>query len=105
MTPAAPRFSVARRRGDVLNRALEPFFTTKTTGQGSGLGLATVYGIVNQLGGALQIDSTPGRGTTITIDLPTTDQPAEAPPAAPTAAGGGTETILVAEDEGSPADS
>ena len=82
---------------DVLNRALEPFYTTK--GQGSGLGLATVYGIVNQLGGALRIQSTPGDGTTITVDLPTTDQPAEAPPAVPTAARGGTETILLAEDE------
>jgi PAS domain S-box-containing protein len=84
---------------EVLNRALEPFFTTKSPGQGSGLGLATVYGIVNQLGGSLRMRSHPGRGTVITVDLPTTDRPAEAPPVARTHAGGGTETILVAEDE------
>lgn len=83
----------------ILERALEPFFTTKAGGQGSGLGLATVYGIVNQLGGTLQIRSTPGLGTTVTIDLPTTDQPVQAPPAEPESARGGTETILLAEDE------
>jgi PAS domain S-box-containing protein len=84
---------------DVLERALEPFFTTKTDGQGSGLGLATVYGIVNQLGGTLQMRSTPGRGTVVVIDLPTTDQPLLPPPAEPETARGGTETILLAEDE------
>jgi PAS domain S-box-containing protein len=83
----------------VLERALEPFFTTKPSGQGTGLGLATVYGIVNQLGGALHIESTPGLGTVVTVDLPTTDQPVQAPPAPPKQAGGGSETILVAEDE------
>jgi PAS domain S-box-containing protein len=84
---------------DVLERALEPFFTTKIDGQGSGLGLATVYGIVNQLGGTLQIQSAPGDGTVVTIDLPTTDQPLQEPPAEPETAHGGTETILLAEDE------
>jgi two-component system cell cycle sensor histidine kinase/response regulator CckA len=83
----------------ILERALEPFFTTKTEGQGSGLGLATVYGIVNQLGGTLQMRSTPGLGTIVTIDLPTTDQPVQSPPAEPGTARGGTETILLAEDE------
>jgi PAS domain S-box-containing protein len=85
---------------DVLNRALEPFFTTKPHGQGSGLGLATVYGIVNQLGGTLGIESTPGAGTVITVDLPATDRAVAAPPPEPVAAGGGTETILLADDEG-----
>jgi PAS domain S-box-containing protein len=84
---------------EVMERALEPFFTTKAEGGGSGLGLATVYGIVSQLGGTVQIRSTLGHGTAITIDLPTTDRTAHTPPAAPEAAGGGTETILLAEDE------
>ncbi|HEX8631704.1 MAG TPA: response regulator [Catenuloplanes sp.] len=85
---------------DVLDRALEPFFTTRSGSQSSGLGLATVYGIVNQLGGTMQIKSTLGQGTVVTIDLPTTDLPLGPPPPPPEAAGGGTETVLVAEDEG-----
>jgi PAS domain S-box-containing protein len=83
---------------ETLARAIEPFFTTKGPGQGTGLGLATVYGIVNQLRGVLGIESSPGRGAVFTIYLPTTDQPVEAPPSVPPR-GGGTETILVAEDE------
>jgi PAS domain S-box-containing protein len=83
---------------ETLARALEPFFTTKPPGQGTGLGLATVYGIVNQLRGVLGIESSPGRGAVFTIYLPTTDQPVETPPDVPPP-GGGTETILVAEDE------
>jgi PAS domain S-box-containing protein len=83
---------------ETLERAIEPFFTTKRHGQGSGLGLATVYGIVNQLGGVLRIESSPGRGAVVTIHLPTTDQPVEKPPSIPPPAGGN-ETILVAEDE------
>jgi len=84
---------------EVVDRALEPFFTTKTAGGGSGLGLATVYGIVSQLGGTVQIRSAPGQGTAITIDLPTTDRTAPTPAPTPETAGGGTETILLAEDE------
>jgi len=83
---------------ETLRRAIEPFFTTKGAGQGSGLGLATTYGIVTQLGGALRIESSPGNGTAIIIDLPTTDQPIYTPPPSPTPAGG-TETILLADDE------
>jgi PAS domain S-box-containing protein len=83
---------------EILERAIEPFFTTKGRRQGTGLGLATVFGIVNQLGGTLRIESVPGRGTVVTIHLPTTDQPVETPPSVP-APTGGTETILVAEDE------
>jgi PAS domain S-box-containing protein len=84
---------------ETLARALEPFFTTKPTGQGTGLGLATVYGIVNQLRGVLGIESSPGRGAVFTIYLPSTDQPVAPPPGVPPPAGGGTETILIAEDE------
>jgi PAS domain S-box-containing protein len=83
---------------ETLSRAIEPFFTTNGRGSGSGLGLATVYGIVNQLGGVLRLESTPGRGAAITIHLPTTDQSVETPPANGAPAGG-TETILIAEDE------
>jgi CheY-like chemotaxis protein len=83
---------------ETLKHAIEPFFTTRGGGLGSGLGLATVYGIVNQLGGALRITSTPGNGTTITVHLPTTDRPVLRPPDASPPIGG-TETILVAEDD------
>jgi two-component system cell cycle sensor histidine kinase/response regulator CckA len=85
---------------DVVERAFDPFFTTKPTGQGTGLGLATVHGIVNRAGGTIQIYSEPGIGTTINILLPathatpdTTDQPIE------TREPGHGETILVVEDE------
>ena len=85
---------------EVIDRAFEPFFTTKAKGEGTGLGLATVYGIVTQMGGHVQIYSEPGLGTTFTILLPETSQPAEGPSAPPGAAlGGSGETVLVVEDE------
>jgi len=84
---------------EVVDHAMEPFFTTKSKGQGTGLGLATAYGIVRQAGGELVIDSAVGRGTTIHIYLPVTDEPFQPgrPADPPNAAAG--QTILLAEDE------
>ena len=85
---------------DVAMRALEPFYTTKPKGEGTGLGLATVYGIVSQNGGQLAIDSAPGEGTTMTIDWPGSSK-APVPVAAPAGLAGLTArgTVLVVEDE------
>jgi len=82
----------------------EPFFTTKEPGKGTGLGLATLYGIVKQSGGYVLVDSKVGRGTTFTIYLPRVDQAgqaakAESPAEALTRAAKGSETVLLVEDE------
>ena len=84
---------------EVVQHAMEPFFTTRSHGQSSGLGLATAYGITKQAGGELLIESEPGRGTTVHLYLPATDAaepPAGRPAADPAAVG---QTVLVVDDE------
>lgn len=85
----------------VLARIFEPFFTTKAVGKGTGLGLATVYGIVKQHHGWLEVGSQVGHGTTFKVFLPACSTPNESPGAAPDAVSlrGGTERVLVVEDE------
>jgi|SRR5580658_584062 two-component system cell cycle sensor histidine kinase/response regulator CckA len=78
----------------------EPFFTTKAQGQGTGLGMTTVFSIVKQSGGGMQVYSEPGKGTSVKVFLPCIDRPAAPETEAPLAkAVRGSETILLVEDE------
>jgi CheY-like chemotaxis protein len=87
---------------ETRSHLFEPFFTTKEIGKGTGLGLATVYGIVKQNSGFVIVDSESGRGTTFSIYLPRCDEHINVPsppPASKKTIVAGTETILLVEDE------
>jgi PAS domain S-box-containing protein len=82
-----------------LARVFEPFFTTKEVGKGTGLGLAVAHGIVTQSGGHIEVESTPGAGTTFRIHLPVVEGNPEDETSAPPPAARGSETVLLVEDE------
>jgi PAS domain S-box-containing protein len=91
----------AGMKPEVMARALEPFFTTKEIGKGSGLGLSTVYGFVKQSGGELRIESSPGAGTRVTLYLPIDPRVEQDSPLSPATSEPrpGAGTILVVEDD------
>ena len=85
---------------EVRDKVFEPFFTTKELGRGTGLGLSTVYGIVSQNGGFIELQSAVGEGTTFRMVFPVVqEQPARKPEGVALTTTGGAETVLIAEDE------
>ena len=84
---------------EVTQRVFEPFFTTKPAGEGTGMGLAVVHGIVQNHGGTIGVRSAPGQGTTVDVYLPVARVDAASPAAGAGALPGGRERILVVDDE------
>ena len=85
---------------DILSRIFEPFFTTKEVGKGTGLGMAMVYGMIQQHGGSIQVESELGQGTTVRLYLPLVEPQLAAIPASDSdERAHGNQTILIAEDE------
>ncbi len=84
---------------DLLVKVFEPFFTTKATGKGTGLGLATVYGIAQQSGGFVDVDSVLGSGSTFTLYVPVATGSTAVPASAPAGSKPGNELILLVEDQ------
>jgi len=105
--PAPGDYVVVRARDsgvgmepETVRRVFEPFFTTKDVGSGTGLGMSMVYGLVAQLGGRIEVESELGAGTTVTLYFPAVPAPRRAADVPEERrAHGGTETILVVEDE------
>jgi two-component system cell cycle sensor histidine kinase/response regulator CckA len=87
---------------EIQARMFEPFFTTKGGNKGTGLGLATVYGVIRQMGGFISVDSEVGLGTVISISFPSVHEPVETTDntRASVPVSGGSETILITEDDG-----
>jgi PAS domain S-box-containing protein len=84
---------------DIIHSIFEPYFTTKGQGEGTGLGLATVQGIVRSYGGRILVDSTPDRGTTFSVYLPVTEKRGTQAPYEPERLPRGTERVLFVDDE------
>jgi PAS domain S-box-containing protein len=101
----APRVQLAVRDNGIgmdaalQSRIFEPFFTTKPVGQGTGLGLAVVYGIVTQAGGTIEVDSAPGTGSSFVMRFPVAGPSAGTPAPRLAHLPGGSETIMLVEDE------